>query len=437
VISSRRRPDIGLTAMRAAAAAGDNRASKNRGAPADGAKGEIMEIDTQPMWPAEAPHGTTAARERPLAVRFTGSGSEYFRIWIVNLLLSIVTLSLYRPWAKVRRLRYFYANTLVDGHAFDFHGNPWKMLRGYLLVGAMLVCYSVAGRFSAMAALVALLILAVLWPALLRASMQFRLANTSWRGLRFRFNGTLGGAYRGMLPLFVPALAMGAMRFELVDPQHPTMTYIKHIYAIMGLTLLVAPLMWWMFKRYQHDNYGLGQWQTKLGVGPGSAYWLALRILGVALGSIIVVAVIVGIGGAVMGGAAMMSGVGVNKVVTFVLIAVLVLIGYMLVLMVPVPYAMSRAQNLVWGHTSCDEVRFDSQLRFDAMFKLTLKNWLLMLVTLGLYYPFAVVSFYRLRVESITPHLSGNLDQLQAQGAGIGDASGDAAGDLFGIDIGL
>ena len=31
---------------------------------------------------------------------FTGSGREYFGIWIVNLLLSIVTLGIYSAWQK-------------------------------------------------------------------------------------------------------------------------------------------------------------------------------------------------------------------------------------------------------------------------------------------------------------------------------------------------
>ena len=47
---------------------------------------------------------------RELRIEFTGSGSEYFRIWIVNLLLILVTLGLYLPFAKARRLRYFYGN---------------------------------------------------------------------------------------------------------------------------------------------------------------------------------------------------------------------------------------------------------------------------------------------------------------------------------------
>ena len=54
--------------------------------------------------------------ESRLELRFVGSGSEYFRIWIVNLLLTILTLSLYYPFAKVRRMRYFHGATEVGGH---------------------------------------------------------------------------------------------------------------------------------------------------------------------------------------------------------------------------------------------------------------------------------------------------------------------------------
>ncbi len=35
-------------------------------------------------------------------LEFHGSGGEYFRIWIVNLCLTIVTFGIYTAWAKVR-----------------------------------------------------------------------------------------------------------------------------------------------------------------------------------------------------------------------------------------------------------------------------------------------------------------------------------------------
>ena len=61
---------------------------------------------------------------RPIPVEsqrltFTGSGGEYFKIWIVNLLLTIVTLGIYSAWAKVRRNEYFYRHTRLAGAGFD------------------------------------------------------------------------------------------------------------------------------------------------------------------------------------------------------------------------------------------------------------------------------------------------------------------------------
>ena len=54
-------------------------------------------------------------------LHFGGSGFEYFKIWIVNILLIIITLGVYYPWAKVRNQRYFYANTTLEGRNFEYH----------------------------------------------------------------------------------------------------------------------------------------------------------------------------------------------------------------------------------------------------------------------------------------------------------------------------
>jgi len=54
---------------------------------------------------------STAGSGNRISFRFHGSGSEYFRIWLVNSILSLLTLGVYSAWAKVRRKRYFYGNT--------------------------------------------------------------------------------------------------------------------------------------------------------------------------------------------------------------------------------------------------------------------------------------------------------------------------------------
>ncbi len=382
--------------------------------------------------------GSAEIRDHRLDVRFTGSGSEYFRIWIVNLLLMLVTLSLYYPWAKVRRLRYFYGNTLVDGQPLDFHGKPLMMLRGYLLVGLLLVLYSVAGKFSPLAGLAAFLIVAAIWPALLKSSMQFRLANTSWRGLRFRFMGTLGGAYRAMLPLFVPGLLILAALVIVPDQQHPPLWYAGLVGLVALATLLVLPWLWFKLKRYQHQNFALGQLQTELRTELWAFYKVFLKTVGVFLG---VVAVIVGVMFA-LGAAGLASvlpgrsGAGLGAAIMAGLLAGV--IGLLAMQIVPRPYFTSRMQNLLWSRTGNKSMRFRSKLKFRPLLMLTLKNWLLVLVTLGLYWPFASVAVTRMRLQAVTVVTRVDpADLLDDARTAEGEAAGDAAGDLFGLDIGL
>ncbi|KNZ34439.1 MAG: hypothetical protein AD742_02030 [Methylibium sp. NZG] len=383
--------------------------------------------------------GSEQIRDHLLDIRFTGSGSEYFRIWIVNLLLMLVTLSLYYPWAKVRRLRYFYGNTLVDGQPLDFHGKPLMMLRGYLLVALLLVLYSTAGNFSPVAGLAAFVIVALIWPALLKSSMQFRLANTSWRGLRFRFMGTVAGAYKAMLPLFVPGGLMLAALVGVPDELEPPMWYSAFVGVVTLASLLVLPWLWFKLKHYQHQNYALGPLQTELRTGVWAFYKVFLKTAGVFLG---VVAVIVGLmfvlGGLGLASVGMpgRSGAGLGAAI---LASVLIgLVGLLAIQIVPRPYFTSRMQNLLWSRTGNQSMRFRSKLRFRPLLMLTLKNWVLMLLTLGLYWPFAIVAVTRMRLEAVTVVTRVDpADLLEHARTNEGEAAGDAAGDLFGLDIGL
>jgi uncharacterized membrane protein YjgN (DUF898 family) len=375
------------------------------------------------------------AAPQPLRIQFTGSGSEYFRIWIVNLLLAIVTLGLYLPFAKARRLRYMHGNTLVDGHALGFHGEGKKMLRGYLLVLAFSAAYAVAGQFSPVAGLVALGVLMTLWPALWQTSLRFRLANTSWRGLRFRFTGSLGGAYSAMLVSSLPALVFVAVSvaIPLFGPRPPIWLSL-----LMGLSVLamlgMVPFGFARIKRYQHGHYQFADETSELTAGTGAFYklWfkaglvtvLPLVALGIAMAVILPAMIGADKRTATLGEVMALTGV--------------VILFYLALFLAVQPYAVSRLQNLVWGSTRSPRLQFHSNLKFSSLAWLTLKNLFLMAVTLGLYRPFAVVATNRLRLEAITIEVQGDAARwssahLQAEA----DASGDAAGDLLGVDLGL
>lgn len=143
---------------------------------------------------------------------FTGNASEYFRIWIVNLFLTIITIGIYSPWAKVRRLKYFYGNTWVDGHNFDYVANPVSILKGRAIVVAILVLYNVlVNLVHPLFGLLAIVYLIFL-PWIVNKSLSFNARMTIYRNVRFGFEGTLWNAFKAFVlwPL-VSTLTLGLL----------------------------------------------------------------------------------------------------------------------------------------------------------------------------------------------------------------------------------
>lgn len=370
-----------------------------------------------------------ASLVQTMGLRFTGSGSEYFRIWIVNLLLTLVTLSLYWPFARARRMVYFHRNTLVGSDALGFHADPWKMFRGYLLMLVLGGVYFGVSTFVPELAWLPFLVLAVLWPVLWRSSLMFRLRNTSWRGVRFEFEGSLRGAYGVMLPLFLPAVVLVAAGAMAEVPDQAQTMWAQPLLVLVGMTTLVFLLVFpWLMARlhaFQHSGYVFTGQRTTLAVGKitGALYFIGLKMIGIVLALSLVAAGMAALMGAAMG--------------PTTVVAVLTLI-YLALPLVLLPYFKTRVQNLLWRNTRSEQVVIHSTLRFRDMFKVNLVNWLLIVVTLGFYWPFAAVRLARLRLEAMAVEVHGDVntwvtDSAQRQA----NVLGDAAGDFFGVDMGL
>lgn len=388
---------------------------------------------------------TPDAPLRTLAVRFVGSGSEYFRIWIVNLLLIIVTLGLYYPFAKVRRLRYFHGCTELDGHPLAFEGKPWAMLRGYLLVAVLAAAYAGAQQVSELAAGVALLALAAIGPALWQSSLRFRLANTLWRGARLRFTGSIADAYRALLPSYALVLLLvlaGLLAGELGGPRKPGTAPGAGMgvgdwvaLSVPLLTMAILPWLLWRMRRYQHDHYAFATEQTQLRIGPAAVYALFARAAGLSLVVMLTLGLTLAGLFALLGGGRPDAQAAMRTMFWAGLLALPLLLAAQAVVR---GYITARLQNLFWSATGNAHIRFGSKLRARALIGVMLRNWLLMVITLGLYHPFAVVAQTRVRLQAMVLHTKIDLDALVAQHAGgQRDAAGDAAADLLGIDIGL
>jgi uncharacterized membrane protein YjgN (DUF898 family) len=266
--------------------------------------------------------------------------------------------------------------------------------------------------------------------------------------LRFQFDGTAAGAYKALMPAFVASIAILAC-LQAIAPSGetsgaaaqaaPSTAAIAALSGTMLAALLCVPLMWWALKHYQHGHLRLTSSRTQFLASAGSFYGVFLRTVLVLLGAGVVLAVVAGAVAWSFLSMLSLSGSSRDSGGVGFLVAVLMgLVMYALLLMLAYPYFTSRMQNLVWSRTAARSIRFDSALRLQPLFFLTLKNWFLVAVTLGLYWPFAAVALARLRLQAVTVLADEDLDQLVSrQRDDMRDASGEVAADMFGLDVGL
>jgi uncharacterized membrane protein YjgN (DUF898 family) len=156
-----------------------------------------------------------------LDFEFTGKAGEYFGIWFVNGLLSSLTFGIYGPWAKVKRLQYFYSHTSLNNSPFQFLANPASMLVSRLIAIGLFVLFIFSeqfiGEFLAANVIYATLVLLYLLfaPIVFIMAASFRLRNSAWRNLRFGFNKDYWWAYRVYL---APLAVLGVLLVSLAVP---------------------------------------------------------------------------------------------------------------------------------------------------------------------------------------------------------------------------
>lgn len=128
-------------------------------------------------------------------VEFKGQAGEYFGIWIVNVLLSIVTLGIYGAWAKVRDKKYMYGNTFIADHSFDYHATGKQIFIGRVIVAAVLLGLGVLNAVNPLLYLLGALILFCLIPVIIIRALRFNARVSSYRNVRFDFVGEIGEAF--------------------------------------------------------------------------------------------------------------------------------------------------------------------------------------------------------------------------------------------------
>ena len=394
-------------------------------------------------------------------LEFTGSGGEYFRVWIVNVLLSIITLGIYTPWARRRTAQYFYSHTLVAGSPLEFTAQQRKMVMGFVLLMLITLAYNIAANTGQDTAVgLFLLAGAVLAPFIWGSAMRFRLGATRWRGLRLQFTASWKEVYLASWPVFALALVWFGVFYglqvlspELADALQeteeetrrklPTFTPAMAALLVLGLVLTVL-----CFIRLEYNYKSLLVLKAQVGSEKGRwkpvymdfvKIWLATVLVFIVCVVSLSVLISVLAGGSV----ALVAGLGKRLGFwMFVIIIAAIVGGIFLMFLASAParaYREARMFQLMWNNTGVSHVaRFKCHLASGSYVWLRIRNMFLTLITLGLYRPFARVSEYRMKCESVTLHVKGGVEQVtgamvRQQQGGLGDALADAAGlDLIG-----
>ncbi|MBL9199501.1 MAG: DUF898 family protein [Opitutaceae bacterium] len=351
-----------------------------------------------------------AAPAEPQPVVFTGEWTEYFKIWIVNVLLTIVTLGIYAAWAKVRKRRYFCANTRVLGHTFEYLADPVKILYGNLIVGAIFLALALS-QMMPLLYLCLLLLFSIAAPWFIVRALAFNARNTAWRGLRFNFTGKYGGSAMVFLlwPLMVP-FTMGLLMPVVAQKQKDFV--VKHhtfgrtafgfrgtveaFFKVYGVTLL-------FFLPVIAAYFGFIAFMIKLAIetqkGGGGARppsTDSLALFGIAMLFVVVPATFIGI-----------------------------------------QYFRARMFNLLWNNSSLAGTRFLASMRFRDLLLVEFTNKLVVALTLGFLFPWAAIRTAKLRADSLKIVPFGNPDDFIAAEQSAVGAVGDSANDFFDFDIGF
>ena len=160
--------------------------------------------------------------DKALHLRFVGETGPLFWLALKTSLLTLVTLGIYRFWAKTRVRKYFWSSVVGEGDGFEYTGTGIEKLLGFLVAVVVLAIY--LGIFQAILYYAGLglvpeaafsggflVTLPLIFFAQYRAR-RYRLARTRWRGLRFGVEpADWGYMFRACWHLFLVVITLGVL----------------------------------------------------------------------------------------------------------------------------------------------------------------------------------------------------------------------------------
>jgi len=384
------------------------------------------------------------------AVLFHGRSGEYFSIWLVNVLLTLVTLGIYSAWATVRRRRYFFGNTEIAGDRFDYHARPVDILKGRIIVFVGLVLFFILSSAMPAISLVFLLAFCALIPWIIIRSWRYNALMSSFRGVRFNYLCRVGRAYWTMYlcpVLLIVALYAVMALIGMVAINTGSMS-VSLILGIVGFVAFLAGLaaVQGIVAALNHDlyinNMSYGSLPFKAELSKKAFIKMVLISFLIMLPFLIVAGMLIGtlfvsiFYSIAMGMTdpemlnSLMAGNMLNIFLTFLVL----LFGAL----VSSAYLVVAQRNYVFGQTKLGEkLRLKSTMSTGSFLGLTLTNTLIVIFTLGLGTPIAEVRLARYMANSTALEGDISLLDVQAHNDSAGTAVAEEVAAAFDLNVGI
>ncbi|MFZ5782160.1 MAG: YjgN family protein [Pseudomonadota bacterium] len=205
---------------------------------------------------AQAPAAVVAVAQPPAPTpsrpRYDGRLGELYAIYLRHLLLMVVTLGWSRFWGRTRIRRYLWNHFAVLGDRFEYRGRGIELMIGFLLVLLIVIGLGAAIYFassfasgdkpiSAFALIDTLTISLLLLGIPLAyvghyAGLRYRLSRTRWRGIRCGLKGSawrygalatfLGFANGMTLQLLTPVVSVTLARPRIANTRFGTLSFM-------------------------------------------------------------------------------------------------------------------------------------------------------------------------------------------------------------------
>ena len=348
---------------------------------------------------------------RTSTVEFSGKGGEFFGIWIVNILLTIVTLGIYSAWAKVRTQQYFFGHTKVDGHAFRYLATPIQILKGRLLAFAVIAVFSLLTQLIPVFALVFALAAIFVMPWLLVQGIKFNLRMTAYRNVRFGFHGTYGGAFLNFI--------------------------VFPIIAVFTFYLLM-PYVLKRMDKFVYENVSFGGRKMQVNTIGGTYYEAVFKAFFATLGAFIVFAIVLAIFAGITGLAIPSGDVSALGGVMAIVFGAVYILGYVLVIALSQAIYRATIRNHVFASSELEGVaKFKSSVDVFDYCILLASNYLMIAFSLGLAYPVAKVRHAAYLASLTEVSVNSEIDNLTDPLKQESSTFLEEAADLYDIDFSL